>query len=308
MEYASAIITSISDKKSELSISLETIGTDASQNVIHMDTYASQSALIAATDTSQNAVASIDISGQGRTFTYSSWILPRFSSVLFIGLLVYWILTEQNGFAYELPSLITPSTNVVANGYLGYHALGLSLWSVLANQESIMAFAIPLCCSKSSYHARKYIHIISQILGVVLGAGGMFSIYLYKHSSVSVPSAGTRFTIMDQPYYIPYSPHAWLGLLFMLSWLVQSVGRLCPTYLTVTRHRFLGRFTYIIGLVCCCLGLQQQQTRQVMVNLQMMAQNSTAVITASGWWFSQPSLGVLLLGIIGGATFLYGLL
>ena len=301
MEYASAVITSISDKKSELSISLETMRSGV--NATDIDT---SNNVMVSTDASHNTLSTLNL--QTKTFTYASWIIPRFSSVLFIALLVYWILTEQNGFADQMPSLITPSTNATANGYLGYHALGLSLWSVLANQESIMAFAIPLCCRRSSYETRKYIHIISQILGVLCGAGGMCAIFLYKNSTVAMPIAGTSFTIMNQPYYIPYSPHAWLGLLFMLSWLVQCIGRFFPYYFTVERHRFLGRFTYIIGLVCCCLGLQQQQTRQLMINVQLMTQNSTSVMPPSGWWFSQPSLGVLLLGIIGGATFLYGLL
>jgi Eukaryotic cytochrome b561 len=274
METVSSIISNISDKKSELSISLE----------------------------------SNDVTTHERHFSWVSWIIPRVSSLSFIALLVYWIMTEQNGFIYKTPSIITPSSSSTANGYLGYHALGLSIWAVVANQETIMAFAIPLSCASSSYQTRKYIHVISQIIGFLCGVGGMVSILWYKNSSASMPISGTSFTLMDNPYYIPYSPHAWLGALFMLSWIVQGVGRFFPTYITVARHRFLGRFTYVVGLVCCCLGLQQQQTRQLTMNLQQLALNQTSVSNPSGWWFSQPSLGVLLLGIIGGATFLYGLL
>lgn len=274
MEAVSSIISNISDKKSELSISLET-----------------------SDDTTQE-----------HQFSYASWIIPRASSLLFIILLIYWIITEQNGFMNTTPSLIIPSSNNTANGYLGYHALGLSIWAVLANQETIMAYAIPLTCSTSSYQTRKYIHVISQIVGFLCGIGGMISILWYKNSSVSMPISGTSFTIMNNPYYIPYSGHAWLGALFMLLWCVQCVGRFFPTYITTSRHRFLGRFNYVVGLVCCCLGLQQQQTRQLTMNIQLLALNQTSVTNASGWWFSQPSLGVLLLGIIGGATFLYGLL
>jgi hypothetical protein len=278
MEVASSVVTHISDKKSELSISLETI--DIEPHVVE---------------------------NTSLPFTRLSWFLPRFCSVCFITLLVYWIVTQQNGFINTTPSVITPSTNVTANGYLGYHALGLSLWAVVANQETIMAYAIPLCCT-TSYNVRKWTHIIFQLIGMLCGVGGMVSIMWYKNSSVSMPISGTYFTVMDNPYYIPYSPHAWLGLLFMVTWLVQCIGRFFPTYLTTERHRFLGRFMYVAGLACCALGLQQQQTRQIMVNVQLLAQNNTSATAQSNWFLSQPSLGVLLLGLIGGTTFFYGLL
>jgi hypothetical protein len=45
-----------------------------------------------------------------------------------------------------------------------------------------------------------------------------------------------------------------------------------------------------------------------MVNVQLLAQNNTSATAQSNWFLSQPSLGVLLLGLIGGTTFFYGLL
>lgn len=278
MEAASSIITNISDKKSELSISLESTDPEAVE----------------------------------KTFTLTAWLVPRVSSYLFILLLVYWIITEQNGFEFSIPSIITPSTNIIANGYLGYHALGLSLWAVVCNQETIMQFAIPLCCSSSSYETRKCVHVLSQITGFLCGVGGMISILWYKNSSVSMPISGNEFVVMGNNYYIPYSPHAWLGFLFLGSWVIQCIGRCFPTYITLQRHRFIGRFNYVIGLGCCCLGLQQQQTRQLTSTLKLLQlaniTNSTNFSVQTDWWFSQPSLGVFLLGLIGGATFLYGLL
>lgn len=239
-----------------------------------------------------------------KPYTIASWIIPRVTSLLFIALLVYWIMTEQNGFSGTSPSMITPSFNSSAHGYLGYHALGLSLWAVVANQETIMAFAIPLCCS-SSYKIRKITHITFQILGMLCGVGGMVAMLWYKSSVVAKPSSGTSITLMNDSYYIPYSPHAWSGVAFFLGWLAQCVGR-CIPYMTPARHRFLGRLTYVTGLVCCCLGMQQQQTRQLVLT-QLSFTNSTAP-PVSHWWFSQPSLAVILLGITGTATFLYGLL
>ena len=270
---ASTIVHNISDKKSELSISVES----------HPETL---------------------------PFSKTAWLIPRLSSVLFIALLVYWIFTEQNGFSDFMPSMIAPVGNVQANGYLGYHALGLSLWAVVCNQESIMAYAIPLC-GNTSYRIRKYTHVIAQMVGLICGIGGMVSILYYKNSSVSIPVSGNSFVIMNDVYYIPYSPHAWLGILFMSSWMIQCIGRFFPAYLTPDRHRFLGRFIYTTGLACCGLGLQQQQTRQLMTSIQLLSQNTTLsspTKIVSNWWFSQPSLGVLLLGATCAATFFYGLI
>ena len=281
MEVASIVVHHISDQKSQRSIELENI--DASSNQI------------------MPSINNVSI---------SSWLFPRLGSFSFIGLLIYWILTEQNGFSSSKPSMVDPAMNATANGYLGYHALGLSLWAVVAMQETIMAYGIPLCC-KSTYTVRKWMHIGSQALGFLLGAGGMTAILWYKNSSVNIPVGGTEFTIMEHPYYIPYSPHAWLGIVFFLTWMVQCLGRLFPTFMTLARHRFLGRFLYMTGIACCALGLQQQQTRQLMITVTAMANNSTLsmpLVHASTWWFSQPSLGVILLGLTSAATFYFGLI
>lgn len=246
-----------------------------------------------------------------KPFSCCSWFFPRLLSFCYMTVLVYWIVTEQNGFTKDIPSMITPSTDIVANGYLGYHALGLSLWAVVAYQETIMAFAIPLY-PKASFSARKIVHIVSQVLGVICGIGGMAAILLYKKSAVSMPVSGSYLTILNNPFYIPYSPHAWLGAAFMGSWVLQCMGRLFPTYITPSFHRFSGRVMYISGLVCCCLGLQQQQTRQLtfmssLVNTTITNTTNT-VASVSNWWFSQTSLGVLLLGMVGIATFYVGVI
>lgn len=280
MEIASTVIHHISDQKSRLSISLET------------------------QESSKTSDVTIDV------VTWKEKWIPRVSSSLFIGLLIYWILTEQNGFSSSTPSMINPAVNATANGYLGYHALGLALWSVLFFQESIMAYGVPIF--NMSYTARKFVHIATQIMGMILGAGGMTAILWYKNSAVSMPVSGTDFTLLNQEFYIPYSPHAWLGLVFLIAWIVQCLGRLRTDYFTLARHRFFGRMMYISGLGCCALGLQQQQTRQLMVVVNAVQQNVTSIIQSSiapsTWWFSQPSLGVLLLGITGATTFYYGLL
>jgi hypothetical protein len=204
----------------------------------------------------------------------------------------------------SMPSVLTPVFNTNADGYLGYHALGLSLWAVICNQETIMAYAIPLCC-RHSYFSRKWTHIVAQVIGVLSGIGGMLSIYWYKNSSVSFPVNGKEVSFMNDTYYIPYSPHACLGIVFMGAWVVQCVGRFFPSYMTLPRPRFLGRLMYSTGLVCCALGIQQQQTKQI--TFQQLAFNTTST-KVSGWWLSQPSLGVLLLGVTGVLTFYYGLL
>jgi hypothetical protein len=269
MDVMSSVVSHISDRPSDLSISMDTLQDD-------------------------------------KPYTVSSWIIPRLCSLLFIGLLVYWILTEQNGFSETMPSMINPSINSSANGYIGYHAIGLSIWAVVCNQETIMAFGIPLCCS-SSYKIRKITHILFQVIGFLCGLGGMIAMLWYKSSNVSTSIYGTSFTLMNDNYYIPYSPHAWSGIAFLIGWLSQCIGR-CIPYITPARHRFLGRLTYVTGLLCCCLGLQQQQTRQLLLT-QLSFTNSTLTNnTISHWWFSQPSLGVILLGITGATTFLYGLL
>jgi hypothetical protein len=271
MEIASTVIQHISDKKSALSVNLETQPTDIA---IH-------------------------------TITWKEKWVPRTSSFLFISLLVYWILTEQNGFSSETPSMVNPAVNATANGYLGYHALGLALWSVFFCQESIMSYAAPMCAF--SYNTRRIIHIASQIVGMVCGIGGMTAILWYKSSLVSMPVSGTYFTLMEHEFYVPYSPHAWIGVSFIMTWLIQCIGRLFPQRFTLERHRFLGRVMYVAGLGCCALGLQQQQTRQLMVTINAIQHNMT-ITSHSSWWFSQPSLGVLLLGITGAVTFYLGLL
>lgn len=276
MEVASSVVHHISHDKSRLSIDLEHVNVAVSH----------------------------------RPVSWGAWVVPRLGSYSFIALLVYWILTEQNGFSSSTPSMINPVINATANGYLGYHALGLSLWAVIFLQESIMSYAAPLFF-QASYSVRKAMHIGSQIAGLLMGAGGMTAILWYKNSTISTPVGGTDFTILDHPYYIPYSPHAWLGLVFFISWIAQCAGRLFPSYMTPERHRFLGRVLYLTGLACCGLGLQQQQTRQLLTNINAMANNSTLATplkTASTWWFSQPSLGVILLGLTGAATFYFGLL
>ena len=88
MEIASTVIHHISDQKSRLSINLETLESKTSDVTMDVVTWKEK------------------------------WI-PRFTSSLFIGLLVYWILTEQNGFSSSTPSMINPAVNATANGYLG---------------------------------------------------------------------------------------------------------------------------------------------------------------------------------------------
>jgi hypothetical protein len=208
--------------------------------------------------------------------------------------------------------MINPSQDTDAYGYLGYHALGLSIWAVICNQETIMAYAIPLCfCKSVTYSVRKWVHIFSQVIGLLCGIGGMTAIILYKKSSVAEAVSGTKFIIpvIDNSVYIPYSPHAWMGILFFGTWIIQCVGRFFPNQFILSYHRFLGRLLYSSGLLCCCLGIQQQQTRQLVsliTSLNSTVSNSTVV--QSNWWFSQPSLAVALLAITGAATFFYGLL
>jgi hypothetical protein len=141
----------------------------------------------------------------------------------------------------------------------------------------------------------------------------MVAIIWYKSSSVSMSVNGTYITIpiMKDEFYIPYSPHAWLGIAFIGSWMIQCIGRLYPEHFTLEYHRFFGRILYTTGLACCCLGIQQQQTRQLVTTITSVLSNSTGATTpmvATRWWFSQPSLAVMLLGITGAATFFYGLL
>jgi len=279
MDVASVVVNHLSDKKSELSIELETMATVSPEMV---------------------------------PFTWRAWIIPRFCTVLYMGLLIYWIITEQNGFSNSIPSIITPSTDITAYGYIGYHAIGLSMWAVVANQETIMAFAIPLYAI-ASYPTRKIIHVVSQLIGMVCGIGGMVAILWYKKSSVALSAAGTTITVpvVNQPFYIPYSPHAWIGIFFMLTWIVQCMGRCFPERFTINYHRFCGRILYSTGLLCCCLGIQQQQTRQLVSSFTSVITNATATTTndtITTWWWSQPSLAVLLLCITGASTFYYKLL
>jgi hypothetical protein len=144
--------------------------------------------------------------------------------------------------------------------------------------------------------------------------GGMAAILLYKKSTIT----DSYLTIANHPFYTPYSPHAWLGTAFMGSWIFQCLGRLFPSYISSSLHQFSGRVLYVSGLVCCALGLQQQQTRQLMSKMidQDMTSNctnatstiiTTVTSTVTTWWFSQPSLAVMLLGIAGIATFYVGL-
>ena len=281
MEVASTVVQHISNRKSELSIAMET-----DEKVVEPDA--------------------------PLPFPWRAWYIPRVSTLLYMVLLVYWILTEQNGFSVSIPSMIYPSTDVTAYGYLGYHAVGLSVWAVIANQETIMAFAIPFYVH-ATYATRKLVHIIVQIVGLLCGIGGMVAIIWYKSSSVSMSVNGTYITIpiMKDEFYIPYSPHAWLGIAFIGSWMIQCIGRLYPERFTLEYHRFFGRILYTTGLACCCLGIQQQQTRQLVTTITSVLSNSTGATTATvatRWWFSQPSLAVMLLGITGAATFFYGLL
>ncbi len=231
-------------------------------------------------------------SEKGRVWWH--WVVPRLSSSGFIAMLLYWIMTEQNGFSNTLPSLSS-------GGYLGYHALGMSLWTTMMHQETMLAYINPIICTKDE-RIHRLIHVVFHIIGMLCGIGGLVAILWYKQAS-------TQFTIMGYSFYIPYSTHSWMGIGFLGSWAMQCLGKLCPSIMTDSRYAFLERTVYVLGLTTCSLGIQHMQTRQlsdVSYAVNDTFTNVTSVNTqVSTWWFSKPSLGVVLLAVSGIATLFF---
>jgi hypothetical protein len=214
------------------------------------------------------------------------WFLPRIVSSGFIAILVYWIITEQNGFSTVMPALSN-------GGYLGYHALGMGLWTTIMHQETMLSYIHPLVCSKNE-RVHRFIHVLFHVIGILCGMGGLAAILWYKQAT-------NRYTLMGYSFYIPYSTHSWLGIGFLAGWAMQCLSKLCPSLITASRYAFLERTVYVLGLTTCSLGIQQMQTQQLH-NVPYLINSTITEPVVSTWWFSKSSLGILLLAVSGITT------
>ena len=103
------------------------------------------------------------------------------------------------------------------------------------------------------------------------------------------------------PYYTAYSPHSWLGIVFLSLLLIQVVSRLIGGAVGAGKesgglandlHIFLGRVIYLMGLACCALGFQDMQTSDLSASTPPMAPmiNATSSSSSEEGYYPESSL------------------
>jgi hypothetical protein len=136
----------------------------------------------------------------------------------------------------------------------GWHALMMSL-AVIVLQESILTPRNAWFKSCKTKVNTKWVHSFLNILMFICITGGLIAIVQYKYLSPQP---------VVYPFYIMYSPHSWLAIVFLILLGGQVFLGIGTHMLTVIPereyHKFLGIASYTIGLVVCCLGLQDMQS------------------------------------------------
>jgi len=125
---------------------------------------------------------------------------------------------------------------------------------VLFLQESILCWTVPIPIL-TSRKARVVFHVVCNALALVFSVFGVVAIAYYKQLSPT-PQAF--------PFYTAYSPHSWVGIVFLSLLAIQSIMKLtgenyAPLLLAKAHHRFLGHAIYITGLACCAMGFEDMQ-------------------------------------------------
>jgi hypothetical protein len=179
-----------------------------------------------------------------RPLRYTLAILPRLNAVVFFIILFLWIFEAEDGLGFRFVSTF------------GWHALMMALFVVVFTQESVMAFTMYPWLSKRGW--AKPFHVLLHIIGIICCIIGLVAIVRFKALSPRP---------VDFPFYTLYTPHSWLGILFLSFWVIQlmmGVGMQVAS-LTVKQeirkyHKFLGRVVYILGLVVCGMGVADMQS------------------------------------------------
>jgi len=169
-------------------------------------------------------------------------LLPRLVAVIFLVLLIVWVEQAEGGFGFTEASVF------------GLHALLMGLVVVVFLQESILCWTVPIPVL-SSRKARIVFHLICNGFALTFSVLGVVAIGYYKKLSGS-PDVF--------PFYTAYSPHSWVGIVFLSLFAFQAVLKLVgekhpPWLLSKPYHRFLGHAVYVTGLACCAMGFEDMQ-------------------------------------------------
>jgi len=105
-----------------------------------------------------------------------------------------------------------------------------------------------------------------------------------------------------------YSPHSWVGVVFLGFWLSQFVAGMYSYTISTLEveikrtfskyHKFLGKFVYGLGLVTCALGFQDMQSSDLSSStppgyMSMdMGTNSTGNNSMSNMNMSMPGMNM----------------
>ena len=196
-----------------------------------------------------------------------SWILPRSFTWATIILTMYWLFTTDKGLGLNTISLV------------GYHIFGMTVFAVMANQESVLSYASPLFGTRASRDLWYFTHLITNMIGLFSGIGGMVSILYYSDDY--------------------YSPHSWLGWCTLILWCSIVLLKKCGAMTHL--HKLLGYTVYGLGLLTCVVGYQKKQ----MMDLVPFFANQTSVVYQPMSWSSfQSSLIVLFTTCSGIMTFI----
>jgi len=211
---------------------------------------------------------------------YGGRFIPRFFSWAAVAILIYWILSTEGGLPVNL------------SGAVSYHILGMGLFALLTNQEAVMQSNLSLFqCLHSDTKIR--IRFLTQLTGGLLAGAGLAAVYY--------PSSTTGLSWFQNHLY---SPHAWMGVATLASWLTQSVTGLI---IRSESHLYsvLCKTTYGLGLATCMLGFQERQTTDLVV-FSMSNSSSWTQATSyvpNSWPSIQSSLAAILVAASGIVTY-----
>lgn len=222
---------------------------------------------------------------QEKKTTVWSCLIPRFVSLCVMGIMALLVLQSIGGFTFYQPSLF------------GWHVLGMSIFAVIGNSESVLELHNPLlqCGYGNHMDKNKLCNVFIQFLSVICATLGMVSIIYYQNSSMSYSTILT---------YNVYSAHSWLGILAILSWLSTFFIKKClSSYKTV--HTYLTNATYVFGLSACAVGLQEAQTINTLIPYILPNQTYTlpmTMISTDSWWSIEANIAIVLLACSGFVT------
>jgi len=169
-------------------------------------------------------------------------MLPRVIAGIFLILLITWVEQAEGGFGFQEANIF------------GLHALFMGFVVVLFLQESILCWTVPIPIL-TSRRARIIFHLVCNFCALTFSVLGVVAIAYYKKLSPTPTSF---------PFYTAYSPHSWVGIVFLILFAFQSVLKLIgekhpPMLLAKAHHRFLGHAIYVTGLACCAMGFEDMQ-------------------------------------------------